>query len=273
MEHSFATMEHNDKRDDPSSERKPVVSILKNAGSSSHGSVDHATKSYTGHSVLEPSTRYEGNRPSTIRSNSYTEDVRSSTVCSMSTDSSADSPIDSNEQVPKDHKKTGLQRMAKYRKMLLRKYWTKSGALRAVEQAEDRYETHEVPVMSKKDREKHKKFFSQLDFADAKNDVDDGTVATAECQLPEDMNQLESKTNAVEQSVGATTLTRNQSPSNKSVDAILNDAGVETFPRFLERILNCGCTGFGGTDNHLTYESHKKEVRINPVATVCNSTN
>jgi hypothetical protein len=238
--------------------KKPIISILKNShmASTRGDRLSENSKIHSESGLLnEPNISFEGNKPSNIRSSSYVEDVRSLSISTSSSHSV--SPIKNNEEEVKENKKINLERsIMKFRKMLSPKFWGKKEETIHVHE-EEKYEIHAVPNLSKKDREKHKKFFSQLDLVDGD---DDEIIASTNPTVRSDKK-------------GTDELKKNNSeimemPSNKKLNTILSDAGVESFPKFLGRIY-CGCVGIG--DDAMHAGDTKKEVKINPVATVCSS--
>ena len=142
------------------------------------------------------------------------------------------------------------------RKMLLPKVWRKQ-AESANQDGEDTYEIHQVPALSKTEREKHKQFFSQLDVLVGD---DDETILTNTTSKTTDTREPDHRQRSGTES--------KQVASNKSLNTVLDDAGVESFSTFLGKIY-CGCTSIGGDD--LDSHDTKKEVRIDPVATVCSN--
>lgn len=234
--------------------KKAIISILKNPHTASARddrlSENCRTEPAPGSLFNDPHTQLEGNKPSNIRSSSYADDVRSLTASISSSHSL--SPI-KHEEEAKGTKKMNLVEgsIMKFRKMLSPKHW---GKREEMVQEEEKYETHTVPTLSKKDREKHKQFFSQLDLVDGE---DDGTTVSSSRTVSNDENKGRG---ALGQNGEVT-----QMPSNKSLNTILDDAGVESFPKFLGRIY-CGCAGISDDATHS--EDTKKEVKINPVATI-----
>jgi hypothetical protein len=230
--------------------KKAIISILKNPHTASSARDDRLSENCRMEPAPGSLLQLEGNKPSNIRSSSYAEDVRSLTASTSSSHSL--SPIKYEEEA-KGTKKMNLVEgsIMKFRKMLSPKHW---GKREEMVQEEEKYETHAVPTLSKKDREKHKQFFSQLDLVDGE---DDGTTVSS------------SRTVSNNENKGRESLGHNgevtQMPSNKSLNNILDDAGVESFPKFLGRIY-CGCAGI--SDDAIHPEDKKKEVKINPVATI-----
>jgi len=211
-------------------EQKPITSILKNPHATRMTS-DNRQFENSNASIMETHINYEGVKPSNIRSSSYAEDVRIIAAASTSSSPSVSPSNNKEEEAKENIKKVNLERsIMKFRKMLSTKFWGNKGEMVHEEEKEETYETHAVPNLSKKDREKHKKFFSQLDHGD--DDDDDERVVTIS---PEVVSNDKRGTDALKQN----------DSNDKDLNKILNDAGVESFPRFLVGKMSCGYTGTG----------------------------